>query len=347
MTDSPTLSVVIPAYNGAETISDALDSLAAQSVPLRSVVVVDDGSTDGTAEVVRSHPLQPTLIRQPANLGVAVARNTGTFNVDATHVAFLDQDDLWHRDFAAVALDHLGRHPEHGALLVGEKAFALEADRAALEELPHPFLEWIRTWVPDARMLLDERADAPLELPAPFEVVPASRLLAGTVTVTTSYVFDRRLLCEAGGFASWLRSADDWVLLQAISRLTPIVRLQVPAAFYRVHLENTSLSTDWAIPLLLANAAVRNGGNVVTRNAVHDPAEVGRLTDTGFLLQLFASHIAAEPFTGVADAWRLKHFLTSDADDRKAVNRWLTRATLGVVRRTLRSPQQAFRGLRR
>jgi glycosyltransferase involved in cell wall biosynthesis len=99
---SADVSVVIPAFNARSFIADALDSVLAQTLPPRQVIVVDDGSLDGTADVVRRYAPRVTLLRQD-NAGNAAARNRGVEAADGMRLAFLDADDTW---CAADKLEH-------------------------------------------------------------------------------------------------------------------------------------------------------------------------------------------------------------------------------------------------
>lgn len=89
----PLVAVVIPVYNGERYLAEALASVFAQTWRPIEVIVVDDGSTDLSAEVA-TQAGSVRLIRQ-ANAGVAAARNTGINATNAGFIAFLDQDDLW------------------------------------------------------------------------------------------------------------------------------------------------------------------------------------------------------------------------------------------------------------
>jgi glycosyltransferase involved in cell wall biosynthesis len=92
------VTVVIPAHNAASTICQTLRSVSAQSHGALQVVVVDDGSTDDTAQVVENHARSDArvcLIRQP-NRGVAAARNAALAAAEAAFVAPIDADDIWH-----------------------------------------------------------------------------------------------------------------------------------------------------------------------------------------------------------------------------------------------------------
>ena len=88
-----TVAVIIPAYNGAKFLVQALDSVMAQTHPATEVIVVDDGSTDNSIAVARRYPNVRILQQQHA--GVCVARNLGAQEATSTWLAFLDQDDYW------------------------------------------------------------------------------------------------------------------------------------------------------------------------------------------------------------------------------------------------------------
>ncbi len=93
------VDVVIPVFNGRETIVDALQSVLAQDGELLArIIVVDDGSTDGTARVVTAIGSEKIHLIGTKNNGVAAARNLGIGQSSAQWVAFLDADDLWEKD---------------------------------------------------------------------------------------------------------------------------------------------------------------------------------------------------------------------------------------------------------
>ena len=95
MSAAPTsVSVIVPVNNGARFLSAALCSVKSQTLPADEIIVVDDGSSDGSADIVqREHP-DAVLIRQP-RAGVAAARNAGARRARCEALAFLDRDDLW------------------------------------------------------------------------------------------------------------------------------------------------------------------------------------------------------------------------------------------------------------
>lgn len=99
--NSPRVSVIIPTYNRADVIAEAIESVLTQTIPAYEVIVVDDGSTDKTAEVLSRFGDKILVIRQ-ANAGVSSARNVGINAATGDWIAFLDSDDIWLPDRIAV-----------------------------------------------------------------------------------------------------------------------------------------------------------------------------------------------------------------------------------------------------
>lgn len=92
-------SVIIPAYNAAAYIEQSISSALSQLGVDDEMIIVDDGSTDATIEVVKQlRDARIQLLCQPSNLGVAAARNRALKVVSGDYVHFLDHDDLWSRD---------------------------------------------------------------------------------------------------------------------------------------------------------------------------------------------------------------------------------------------------------
>ncbi len=107
-------SVVIPAFNAATTLGDAIESVLGQTIPPAAVVVVDDGSTDGTADVARQFGAPVTVICQP-NAGPGAATTRGFQSTDTPLVASLDADDLWLPHKAERQINYLAEHPDTDA----------------------------------------------------------------------------------------------------------------------------------------------------------------------------------------------------------------------------------------
>jgi glycosyltransferase involved in cell wall biosynthesis len=90
----PLVSVIIPSYNAARFLPDALESVLAQTYPHYEIIVVDDGSTDNTAQVVQPYLLRIRYLKQD-NRGIGAARNAAIAMSRGDFIALLDADDLW------------------------------------------------------------------------------------------------------------------------------------------------------------------------------------------------------------------------------------------------------------
>lgn len=93
-TEMTTVSVIIPCYNAGPFLGETLDSVLAQTYPPLEVLVIDDGSTDESAEIAEAYGPPVRVIRQ-ANQGESVARNRGIEQAEGEWIAFLDADDVW------------------------------------------------------------------------------------------------------------------------------------------------------------------------------------------------------------------------------------------------------------
>lgn len=105
------VGVVIPTFNRAHTLGRALDSVFAQTLPSQQVIVVDDGSSDSTADVVAGYP-GVSYLRQE-NHGVSAARNFGISHCDCDWIALLDSDDEWLPEKLRVQFGALAENPGH------------------------------------------------------------------------------------------------------------------------------------------------------------------------------------------------------------------------------------------
>lgn len=105
------ISVVIPACNAEKYIARAVESVLKQTRPADEIIIVDDGSTDNTADVVRGFGDRVRLIQQP-NAGVSAARNAGIRAARGNWIAFLDADDEWLPEKLDLQTAHLQKHPQ-------------------------------------------------------------------------------------------------------------------------------------------------------------------------------------------------------------------------------------------
>ncbi len=112
---NPKISVITPAYNAEKYIGDAIKSIQQQDYDNLEIIVIDDGSTDATADICKT--LGVTLIQQE-NLGISAARNVGLKAATGDLIAFLDADDLWYENILKSQLDLLQK-PESPSFVLG------------------------------------------------------------------------------------------------------------------------------------------------------------------------------------------------------------------------------------
>jgi glycosyltransferase involved in cell wall biosynthesis len=134
--NAPQVSIIVPVYNGATTVAEAVASIRAQEVPAE-VIIVDDGSTDDTPRILESFGV--TSVRQE-NAGPAAARNRGLALVRTAFVGFLDDDDVWLPHKLRDQLRLFEEHPG-AAIVLGHTAFqSLDAASGRWDSVAEPHL---------------------------------------------------------------------------------------------------------------------------------------------------------------------------------------------------------------
>jgi glycosyltransferase involved in cell wall biosynthesis len=105
----PSVSVVIPVYNGEKHLHQTIQSVLEQTFRPLEIIVIDDGSTDGTAAVTKEFSKQIRYF-QHDNRGTAASRNRGVAESEGDYIAFVDADDLWHREKIEKQMNYLTHH---------------------------------------------------------------------------------------------------------------------------------------------------------------------------------------------------------------------------------------------
>ena len=147
----PSISVLIPVFNGARFLGAALDSVAAQTLVPLEIIVVDDGSTDGSADVAAARP-SVRVVRQE-NRGPGAARNRAFAESRGDYLAFLDADDLWKPEKLTSQLAALQARPEAG-WVVCRHDFLLDEGEPRPRWAPAPEAEaTMVAWLPSATLV--------------------------------------------------------------------------------------------------------------------------------------------------------------------------------------------------
>jgi glycosyltransferase involved in cell wall biosynthesis len=116
----PRVSVIVPCYNDAVSVRRCLDSVLGQTLKPFEVIVVNDGSTDESAQIVQSHAGVTKYLEQE-NGGAGAARNAGIAAATGDYIAFLDADDFWLEGFLERCVMWLESHPEAIAVSAGQR----------------------------------------------------------------------------------------------------------------------------------------------------------------------------------------------------------------------------------
>jgi glycosyltransferase involved in cell wall biosynthesis len=204
----PLVSAVIPAFNAARFIEQAIDSVLAQTYTNYEIIVVDDGSSDDTLEKLKSYGNKVTIISQP-NKGVSSARNAGIMKSRGEWVAFLDADDYWEKEKLARQIDYIKQNHDVVLVHTGKRLFG-----------EHGTIEYDD----------DE---------APFHLLRQSAnfrsLLVRNCVNTSSVMVKRDVVVEAGMFDITLRQCEDQDLWLRVAKRGQLGYIPEDLFNYRMH----------------------------------------------------------------------------------------------------------------
>jgi hypothetical protein len=213
----PRVSVIIPTFNRASYLPEALQSLFGQTYTDYEVIVVDDGSTDDTADVLARYPDRITYIQTP-HAGRSAARNIGLDHACGEYVAFLDSDDTFLPAKLASQVAFMDAHPELD--FVYADGFLLD-DNGELTPLPPEFVRRL--------------PEAPLQ-------VLLDQLLRGSFILSNTMLLRRRSFEGGLRFDTSLDVLEDWDLwLRMALRGARFAYFDAPVAVYRRHGDCTDM----------------------------------------------------------------------------------------------------------
>jgi glycosyltransferase involved in cell wall biosynthesis len=253
------VSVVLPSHDYRDLVAEAVESVLAQSYADWELVIVDDGSTDGAAEVLAGyagrHPDRIRLLFHEgrANRGLIETYRAGIRHARGDLVAFIEADDVWYPQNLAVKVEAFRRYP----------------DAAVVHDRPELFgdTDLVRSFVENARAI------GPLHWPSTGEPYYAFRALMhhNVVMTFSSFVTRRQALVGvdlAVSHAAWL----DWWLLAQLSLVGKFVSIPEPCVRWRLH--ERSLNTRYLATIDIRREAARFKDAIfqlMARRAAHPP----------------------------------------------------------------------------
>ena len=210
MNENITISVIIPLYNKAESVAATLESVLMQTVEPLEVIVVDDGSTDGSAERAEAIAARGVRVVRQANGGVSRARNRGAAEARGSHLAFLDGDDLWSPNFIESMVAAVEKNPECGLYAAAYRVVGADGRsgvRRAARSGVNDFFEEVKS---------------------------------GFVALPSASVASRVAFESVGGFPAGMKLCEDSYLWIKIADRHSVCFVDEPLATYRVGAENRS-----------------------------------------------------------------------------------------------------------
>ncbi|MCK9259479.1 MAG: glycosyltransferase [Azoarcus sp.] len=227
-------SVAVPAYNSALFLAETLDSILGQSHPPAEVVVVDDGSTDETPDVLARYADRLTVVRI-ANAGPGIARKTAVEHCSGEWVALCDSDDIWHVDYLARKQELIDAFPETNLAFSNFSSFGPGATdgHTNLDEAPTDWLESFSDLTDGVRHSLHDAYRA---------------LLYFNVAYPSGTAFCRTLYSRAGGilprYSRWLAEDAEFMRRMALHPEAHAAYDTKLCWSYRRHSSNFSTSSE-------------------------------------------------------------------------------------------------------
>lgn len=219
--DQPLVSVIIPAYNAQDFIGEAIRSVLEQNYPHIELIVVDDGSTDRTAQEARAFG-ERVRVLEKANGGAAAARNYGISVAQGELIAFLDADDIWLPGKLSTQVSYLMQHPEVGMVTSNFLLWCPEHD-GSFGQPPTPIVE------PNADDIVGQHSGWIY-----------GELLCDCVVCTITVLIRRAVVDSVGLFNEQLRTGEDYEYWLRVSRHAQVTKLNRDFACYRIHSQSTT-----------------------------------------------------------------------------------------------------------
>lgn len=257
----PAIGIIVPAYNAENYLARTLGSVLSQTYPHWELLIVDDGSTDGTHRIAADYAASDSRIRllsQP-NAGVSAARNAGFEQScpDTEFIIFLDADDVWEPHALAILLDALSAHPEAAAAY--GLAHYIDKNDQPIEPGVCEGHQQYRLGLENGRVIV-----WPPDRPTTFavEAVMERVMTCGTVLIR------RKAFQSAGRFDPALRMWEDWDYWLRLARVGDLIFTNTPVLGYRRHDANMSSQ------LALLEAGEWRVRHKLLETVRHDPASL-------------------------------------------------------------------------
>ena len=254
---SATVSVIIPAFNRGYVLREAVDSVLAQLHRDVELIVVDDGSTDGTRELMTSSFGADVRVhyRYQQNAGASSARNTGLDLATGDYVAFLDSDDAWKPWHLSLLLACLDRHPEAGMIWTDTETVDATGAVISRSALPQLLSAYRYFSLDDMFSSSSPLSDLGIDIPPGnddhrlYVGDVFSPMVMGNLVLTSSVVMRRERLEEVGRFNEQMVVGEDYEFFLRACRAGPVAFADIADTRYRIGTTDKLGRSDMALAM--------------------------------------------------------------------------------------------------
>lgn len=319
MNETPRFSAVIATYNRRNYILESIESVKQQTYPAYEIIVVVDGSSDGTASLVRERFPDVIVVEQP-NLGSSIAKNTGTATASGDWVCFLDDDDFWHREKLAVTAQYLRDNPDCLALNNPIWFFSTEG---GIEGYAGSFkCDFVARNLEECHQMVAD-GDPSSNSTEYLQVKGNSfrMMLERPRGVFSASVVRRDILVRSGGLCPMQTYGDDWTMFVNVSRMAEWHTLPKRYGFNRLHDTQATGGFDNMVFILAGQVNAWYTGRPFPENTGGLDNTIKELKKYGPVyrnsVQRFLwGAIRAKQFKTARMVWTLGKMLLPDARDR-------------------------------
>lgn len=211
------VSVVIPAFNAEQHIKECIDSVLNQTYKNLEIIIIDDGSTDNTIDVITAYKDEKIKLFKQKNSGSAVARNYAIKQASGIWIAFIDSDDIWLPEKLQKQLENCSDHV------------------------------WSHTDMFFYGDIYPEHTKTSDLTPKHSGLILKSLLIENSIG-TSSVVINRKIFDELGGFNTDYRALQDWDFWLRVAEKYQVCYLDEPMVYYRVHSSSVSRNARKTLP---------------------------------------------------------------------------------------------------
>ncbi len=211
------VSVIIPAFNSEKYITECIDSVLTQTYQNIEIIIVNDGSTDNTVDIVSEYKNDQIKLFHQKNSGAAAARNHGIKQASGVWIAFIDADDIWLPDKLQKQLKHCANQGwSHTDMFFHGDVYPKHTKNTAFTSKHSGFI--------------------------------LKNLLIENSIGTSSVLIKKEILQELGGFNTDLRALQDWELWLRVAEKHQVCYFDEPLVYYRVHSSSVSRNVRKTLP---------------------------------------------------------------------------------------------------